>query len=160
MGISWWDPWLTEPNRVSDCLYMTRCGSTTTLLHDVMMKTSFSLRDTSIRPGWLTVGPQLTNSNFDRETYSNQFKSTDENPTGNLTGETICTYYERIIATISHVWHRPFVRCELFSNWQWSLHSSKVHIKLQIQNQQKFKNNIPFKPTKTRHLYSAKRVQS
>ncbi|CAK8687823.1 unnamed protein product [Clavelina lepadiformis] len=43
-------------------------------------------RDTSIRPGWLTVGPQLTNSNFDRETYSNQFKSTDENPTGNLTG--------------------------------------------------------------------------
>ena len=43
-------------------------------------------RDTSIRPGWLTVGPQLTNSNFDRETYINNFKETEDNPNGFLTG--------------------------------------------------------------------------
>lgn len=42
--------------------------------------------DSSIRPGWLTVGPGLTNSNFNAETYRNYFKVTDENPNGFLTG--------------------------------------------------------------------------
>ncbi|XP_078492630.1 N(6)-adenosine-methyltransferase non-catalytic subunit METTL14-like [Ciona intestinalis] len=41
-------------------------------------------RDTSIRPGWLTIGPQLTKSNFDRETYSSYFRITEENKTGFL----------------------------------------------------------------------------
>lgn len=44
-------------------------------------------RDTSIRPGWLTVGPELTNSNFNPDTYWKYF----EGPNGHLTG---CT--ERI----------------------------------------------------------------
>ena len=43
-------------------------------------------RDSSIRPGWLTVGPGLTNSNFDAETYRNYFKVSDENASGILTG--------------------------------------------------------------------------
>ena len=43
-------------------------------------------RDTSIRPGWLTVGPTLTKSNFDRDTYANHFKVNPENPMGPLTG--------------------------------------------------------------------------
>ncbi|EDW28832.1 GL18735 [Drosophila persimilis] len=30
-------------------------------------------RDSSIRPGWLTVGPELTNSNFNAETYQTYF---------------------------------------------------------------------------------------
>lgn len=30
-------------------------------------------RDTSIRPGWLTVGPELTNSNFNSELYASAF---------------------------------------------------------------------------------------
>lgn len=30
-------------------------------------------RDTSIRPGWLTVGPELTNSNFNSELYASSF---------------------------------------------------------------------------------------
>lgn len=44
-------------------------------------------RDSTIRPGWLTVGPQLTNSNFNPEAFWSFFDS----PTGHLTG---CT--ERI----------------------------------------------------------------
>lgn len=44
-------------------------------------------RDTTIRPGWLTIGPELTNSNFKGEVYWSFF----EGPNGNLTG---CT--ERI----------------------------------------------------------------
>ena len=30
-------------------------------------------RDSTIRPGWLTVGPMLTNSNFNAETYAGYF---------------------------------------------------------------------------------------
>ncbi|XP_010767598.1 N6-adenosine-methyltransferase subunit METTL14 [Notothenia coriiceps] len=30
-------------------------------------------RDSTIRPGWLTVGPTLTNSNFNPETYASHF---------------------------------------------------------------------------------------
>ena len=44
-------------------------------------------RDSTIRPGWLTVGPMLTNSNFNADTYCGYFAS------GNVTG---CT--ERIEA--------------------------------------------------------------
>ncbi|BES91745.1 MT-A70 [Nesidiocoris tenuis] len=33
-------------------------------------------RDSTIRPGWLTLGPQLTNSNFNWELYANQFSAT------------------------------------------------------------------------------------
>ena len=44
-------------------------------------------RDSTIRPGWLTVGPELTNSNFNPETYWKFFEGVN----GHLTG---CT--ERI----------------------------------------------------------------
>nr|CAG4648685.1 EOG090X07CF [Polyphemus pediculus] len=44
-------------------------------------------RDSTIRPGWLTVGPMLTNSNFNAEVYATYFAG------GNVTG---CT--ERIEA--------------------------------------------------------------
>ena len=30
-------------------------------------------KDTTIRPGWLTIGPELTSSNFDPETYNSYF---------------------------------------------------------------------------------------
>jgi len=40
-------------------------------------------RDSTIRPGWLTAGPSLTNSNFHAETYANYFTKT---PNGHLTG--------------------------------------------------------------------------
>ena len=40
--------------------------------------------DTTIRPGWLTIGPQLTNSNFKAEIYWSFF----DGPSGNLTGST------------------------------------------------------------------------
>ncbi|RZF31844.1 hypothetical protein LSTR_LSTR016808 [Laodelphax striatellus] len=30
-------------------------------------------RDSTIRPGWLTVGPELTNSNFNADTYASYF---------------------------------------------------------------------------------------
>ncbi|XP_044758417.1 N6-adenosine-methyltransferase non-catalytic subunit [Coccinella septempunctata] len=33
-------------------------------------------RDSTIRPGWLTVGPELTNSNFNAELYSSSFAPT------------------------------------------------------------------------------------
>ncbi|MBN3283657.1 MET14 methyltransferase, partial [Polyodon spathula] len=33
-------------------------------------------RDSTIRPGWLTVGPTLTNSNFNAEAYASNFNST------------------------------------------------------------------------------------
>jgi len=46
-------------------------------------------RDSTIRPGWLTIGPGLTNSNFNLETYLSYF----DGNTGHLTG---CT--ERIEA--------------------------------------------------------------
>ncbi|XP_039251944.2 N(6)-adenosine-methyltransferase non-catalytic subunit METTL14-like [Styela clava] len=42
--------------------------------------------DSSIRPGWLTVGPGLTNSNFNAETYRNYFKVTEDHPHGCFTG--------------------------------------------------------------------------
>ncbi|KAH9419765.1 N6-adenosine-methyltransferase subunit mettl14 [Dermatophagoides pteronyssinus] len=44
-------------------------------------------RDDIIRPGWLSIGPALTNSNFNAETYQSYFNG----PNGHLTG---CT--ERI----------------------------------------------------------------
>ena len=44
-------------------------------------------RDDIIRPGWLSIGPALTNSNFNADTYSGYFVG----PNGHLTG---CT--ERI----------------------------------------------------------------
>lgn len=31
-------------------------------------------RDTTIRPGWVTIGPELTNSNFNSELYANYFQ--------------------------------------------------------------------------------------
>lgn len=37
-------------------------------------------RDSTIRPGWLTVGHELTNSNFNSEMYANQFA--DDSTTG------------------------------------------------------------------------------
>jgi mRNA (2'-O-methyladenosine-N6-)-methyltransferase len=40
-------------------------------------------RDTTIRPGWVTIGPELTSSNFDAETYANNFNQTEE---AHLTG--------------------------------------------------------------------------
>ena len=40
-------------------------------------------RDDSIRPGWLTVGPDLSDTYFDREMFKNCF---DLNVNGNLTG--------------------------------------------------------------------------
>ncbi|XP_070804503.1 N(6)-adenosine-methyltransferase non-catalytic subunit METTL14 isoform X1 [Pituophis catenifer annectens] len=39
-------------------------------------------RDSTIRPGWLTVGPTLTNSNFNAETYTSYFTA----PNSHLTG--------------------------------------------------------------------------
>ncbi|XP_040274212.1 N6-adenosine-methyltransferase non-catalytic subunit isoform X2 [Bufo bufo] len=39
-------------------------------------------RDCTIRPGWLTVGPTLTNSNFNSETYASNFNA----PNSTLTG--------------------------------------------------------------------------
>ncbi|XP_039287224.1 N6-adenosine-methyltransferase non-catalytic subunit isoform X2 [Nilaparvata lugens] len=33
-------------------------------------------RDSTIRPGWLTVGPELTNSNFNADTYAGYFSPT------------------------------------------------------------------------------------
>ncbi|XP_018099098.1 N6-adenosine-methyltransferase non-catalytic subunit isoform X4 [Xenopus laevis] len=39
-------------------------------------------RDSTIRPGWLTVGPTLTNSNFNSETYASYFNT----PNSPLTG--------------------------------------------------------------------------
>ena len=35
-------------------------------------------RDTTIRPGWLTIGPDLTSSNFDPEQYSSYFSADPE----------------------------------------------------------------------------------
>ncbi|XP_055682171.1 N6-adenosine-methyltransferase non-catalytic subunit [Lutzomyia longipalpis] len=37
-------------------------------------------RDSSIRPGWLTIGPELTNSNFNNELYASYFA--ENNTTG------------------------------------------------------------------------------
>ncbi|XP_018320387.1 N6-adenosine-methyltransferase non-catalytic subunit-like [Agrilus planipennis] len=34
-------------------------------------------RDSTIRPGWLTIGPELTNSNFNAETYSSYFNASN-----------------------------------------------------------------------------------
>lgn len=39
-------------------------------------------RDSTIRPGWVTIGPELTNSNFNSEHYANSF---EENPTTGCT---------------------------------------------------------------------------
>ncbi len=38
-------------------------------------------RDNTIRPGWLTVGPDLTETNFDKEIFKKLFEET-----GHLTG--------------------------------------------------------------------------
>lgn len=35
-------------------------------------------RDSTIRPGWLTVGPELTSSNFDAEVYASFFSPSPE----------------------------------------------------------------------------------
>lgn len=32
-------------------------------------------RDSTIRPGWLTLGPELTNSNFNTEMYNGYFSN-------------------------------------------------------------------------------------
>jgi len=32
-------------------------------------------RDSTIRPGWLTLGPELTNSNFNTEMYNGYFNN-------------------------------------------------------------------------------------
>uniref|UniRef100_A0A182Y076 N(6)-adenosine-methyltransferase non-catalytic subunit METTL14 n=2 Tax=Neocellia TaxID=44535 RepID=A0A182Y076_ANOST len=39
-------------------------------------------RDSTIRPGWVTIGPELTNSNFNSELYANSF---EESPTTGCT---------------------------------------------------------------------------
>lgn len=40
-------------------------------------------RDVTVRPGWLSIGPGLTNSNFNAETYNSYFnKSQDDYLTG------------------------------------------------------------------------------
>lgn len=39
-------------------------------------------RDSTIRPGWLTVGPMLTNSNYNAETYAGYFSSLNLITTG------------------------------------------------------------------------------
>nr|CAG4647951.1 EOG090X07CF [Moina brachiata] len=39
-------------------------------------------RDSTIRPGWLTVGPTLTNSNFNAETYAGYFSNGQSLTTG------------------------------------------------------------------------------
>lgn len=39
-------------------------------------------RDSTIRPGWVTVGPTLTSSNYDSEIYNGLFSSQDEFLTG------------------------------------------------------------------------------
>lgn len=39
-------------------------------------------RDSTIRPGWVTIGPELTNSNFNSELYASSF---EENPTTGCT---------------------------------------------------------------------------
>ena len=56
--------------------------------HQVLMQTLtqqiFILgKDTTIRPGWLTVGPDLTSSNFDPEQFGNYFNT---DPDAFLTG--------------------------------------------------------------------------
>ena len=38
-------------------------------------------RDSAIRPGWLSIGPDLTSSNFDAETFCGYFNHT---PTGHI----------------------------------------------------------------------------
>ncbi len=40
-------------------------------------------RDSTIRPGWLTVGPELTESSFDKDLLVKLF---EQDPGGNLTG--------------------------------------------------------------------------
>ena len=40
-------------------------------------------RDVTVRPGWLTIGPGLTNSNFNAETYNSYF---NKGPDDYLTG--------------------------------------------------------------------------
>lgn len=32
-------------------------------------------RDSTIRPGWLTIGPELTNSNYNADLYNSYFNS-------------------------------------------------------------------------------------
>lgn len=39
-------------------------------------------KDATIRPGWLTIGPSMTSSNFDSEVYNGYYKE----PNGYLTG--------------------------------------------------------------------------
>ena len=37
-------------------------------------------RDSAIRPGWLSIGPDITSNNFDSETYNNYFNK----PSGHI----------------------------------------------------------------------------
>nr|XP_054600772.1 N6-adenosine-methyltransferase non-catalytic subunit [Nothobranchius furzeri] len=39
-------------------------------------------RDSTIRPGWLTVGPTLTNTNFNPEAYASHFPLPDDHLSG------------------------------------------------------------------------------
>ena len=57
------------------------------LIISVLLRLHLFGRDSTIRPGWLTVGPMLTNSNFNADAYSAYFANS------NVTG---CT--ERIEA--------------------------------------------------------------
>ena len=34
--------------------------------------------DSTVRPGWLTLGPDLSSSNYSKETYNNYFEKTDD----------------------------------------------------------------------------------
>ena len=54
-----------------------------------MLNSSFSFcrlhlfgRDSTIRPGWLTVGPMLTNSNFNADVYASYFSNSQSTTTG------------------------------------------------------------------------------
>ena len=39
-------------------------------------------RDSTIRPGWLSIGPELTSSNYDRDIYLANFQSNESLTTG------------------------------------------------------------------------------
>lgn len=39
-------------------------------------------RDSTIRPGWLSIGPELTSSNYDRDIYLSNFQANDDLTTG------------------------------------------------------------------------------
>lgn len=39
-------------------------------------------RDSTIRPGWLSIGPELTSSNYDRDIYMTNFQTSEALTTG------------------------------------------------------------------------------